>query len=202
MNLTAENGPEQPLNVDSWDGYMASKNRTLHTLYENNINNNVFISGDSHANWVSDLTWLDNSPYDPDSGAGSIGVEFGGTAVSSPSAFGENVTASAANEISKGVVADTESLQWSEGYYRGYFELQVTPELVRAHFFGMPTTKERNGGEISLANFTVKSGHNRLERGASNAVSNGVVENGFLRNGETVRTNMVYDTETGRYYTN
>jgi alkaline phosphatase D len=198
--MTVQNGAEQPLNVDAWDGYLGSKNRTLQTLYENNIGNNIVIAGDTHVNWVSDLTWLDHSPYDPRSGAGAIGVEFGGTAVSSPSSFGQNISSSAANEISKGIVGDTESLQWSEGYYRGYFELQVTAEQVRAHFFGLPTTTERGPDEISLANFTVKSGHNRLERNEDNVVSDGVVANGFLRNGEVEQSDMVYNTETGRYH--
>jgi phosphodiesterase/alkaline phosphatase D-like protein len=38
---------------------MGNRNRTLQTLYENDIGNNIMISGDSHANWVSDLVWLD-----------------------------------------------------------------------------------------------------------------------------------------------
>lgn len=201
LNMTVQNGPEQPLNLDAWDGYMASKNRTLQTLYENKIDNNIVIAGDTHVNWVSDLTWLDHSPYDSSSGAGAIGVEFAGAAVSSPSSFGENTTVSAANDISKRIVTDSESLHWSEGYYRGYFELHITPEQVRAHFFGMPTTKERNAGEISLANFTVKSGDNRLERNSNNVAGDGVVANGFLKKGEVVQTDMVHDTETGRYYT-
>lgn len=200
--MTTVNGPETPINADAWDGYLASKNRTLQTLYENNIGNNIVLAGDTHVNWVSDLTWLDHSPYDPESGDGAVGVEFGGMAVSSPSSFGENITSSAANEISKGVVTDTESLFWSEGYYRGYFELQITPEQVQAQFFGMPTTKERGSGEISLANFTVVSGANRLERNEDNVVGGGVVTNGFLKDGKTEQTNMVYDTKTGQYYEN
>lgn len=181
--MTSLNGPEQPVNLDAWDGYMASKNRTLQTLYENGIDNNIVIAGDTHVNWVSDLTWLDSSPYDSSTGAGAIGVEFGGAAVSSPSSFGENVTISDANDISKQVVGDSESLHWSEGYYRGYFELRITPEQVGAHFFGVPSNKERNDVEISLANFTVKSGDNRLERNSDNVAGGGVVANGFLKNG-------------------
>ncbi|OJJ52874.1 hypothetical protein ASPSYDRAFT_213484 [Aspergillus sydowii CBS 593.65] len=183
LNMTSLNGPEQPVNLDAWDGYMASKNRTLQTLYENSIDNNIVIAGDTHVNWVSDLTWLDSSPYDASTGAGAIGVEFGGAAVSSPSSFGENVTISDANDISKQVVGDSESLHWSEGYYRGYFELRITPEQVGAHFFGVPSNKERNDVEISLANFTVKSGDNRLERNSDNVAGGGVVANGFLKNG-------------------
>lgn len=200
LNMTLQNGPEQPVNLDAWDGYMASKNRTLQTLYDNNIGNNIVIAGDTHVNWVSDLAWLDHTPYNSSSGAGAIGVEFGGSAVSSPSSFGQNVTIPAANDMSERIVTDSESLQWSEGYYRGYFELQVTPEEVQAHFFGVPTTKERNFGEISLANFTVKSGDNRLARNTDNVAGDGVVENGFLKNGKVMQTNMIHDTETGHYY--
>jgi len=43
-------------------------------------------------NWVSDLTWLDAQPYNASSGVGAIGVEFAGTAVSSPPPFGQNIT--------------------------------------------------------------------------------------------------------------
>lgn len=202
LNLTSVYGAESPFNVDAWDGYLASKNRTLQTLYENNIGNNIVLAGDSHVNWVSDLTWLEHSPYNPNDGAGAVGVEFAGTAVTSPSSFGENITADAANEISKGLVTDTESLLWSEGYYRGYFELQITPEQVQAQFFGVPTTKERDPGEISLANFTVLSGKNHLERNSDNVVAGGVVTNGYLKYGETKQTDMVYDTKTGQYYEN
>lgn len=199
LNLTSVYGAETPYNVDAWDGYLASKNRTLQTLYENNIGNNIMLAGDSHINWVSDLTWLDHSPYNPHNGAGSVGVEFAGTAVTSPSAFGENITADAANEVSKGIVTDTESLLWSEGYYRGYFELQITPEQVQAHYFGIPNPKERAPFEVSLANFTVLSGNNHVERNSDNVVGGGVVENGYLKYGKTKQTNMVYDTKTGQY---
>lgn len=192
-------GAETPFNVDAWDGYLASKNRTLQTLYENNIGNNIMLAGDSHINWVSDLTWLEHSPYNAHNGAGAVGVEFAGTAVTSPSAFGENITADAANEVSKGIVTDTESLLWSEGYYRGYFELQITPEQVQAQYFGIPNTKVRSPDEVSLANFTVLSGNNRLERNSDGVVGDGVVENGYLKYGETKQTDMVYDTKTGQY---
>lgn len=43
-------------NTDAWDGYMANKNRTLKTLYDNNIGNNIVLAGDTHENWVADLT--------------------------------------------------------------------------------------------------------------------------------------------------
>jgi len=75
INESIAYGNVNPLDYDAWDGYQANRNRTFQTLYDNKIDNNIVISGDSHANWVSDLIWLDNHPYDPTTGNGSIGVE-------------------------------------------------------------------------------------------------------------------------------
>lgn len=62
----------------------------------------------------------------------------------------------------------------------------------------MPTIINRNPNEISLANFTVLSGANALQRNPS--PGGGVVENGALKGGKTVGTNFTRDTETGEYF--
>ena len=79
INESVAYGNVNPLDYDAWDGYQANRNRTFQTLYDNDIGNNIMISGDSHANWVSDLVWLDQHAYDPTTGDGAIGVEFAGT---------------------------------------------------------------------------------------------------------------------------
>lgn len=198
LNESIAYGNANPLDYDAWDGYQANRNRTFQTLYENNIGNNIVIAGDSHANWVSDLIWLDNHPYDPTTGAGSIGVEFAGTAISSPSPAGQNISIAAANNASNYLVRSNRELQWSELYYRGYFELHISHESVNASYFGMPTIVNRNANEISLANFTVLSGANALQRDPS--PGGGVVENGALKVGKTVMTNSTNNTATGIYF--
>ena len=50
------------------------------------------LSGNSHSNWVFDLTLDNQTGYDVTTGKGSYGVEFAGTAVSSQSPFGANAT--------------------------------------------------------------------------------------------------------------
>ena len=45
-------GNVNPLDYDAWDGYQSNRNRTLSHLTDNNIGNNIVISGDSHASWV------------------------------------------------------------------------------------------------------------------------------------------------------
>lgn len=156
------------------------------------------ISGDSHANWVSDLVWLDHQAYNPNSGAGSIGVEFAGSAVSSPSPAGQNISIAAANRASQRLIADNRELQWSELYYRGYFELHISQGSVNASYFGLPTLINRNPNEISLANFTVLNGANALYRNP--VPGGGVVRNGALKGGKTVQTNVTNSTATGLYF--
>ncbi|KIW84985.1 hypothetical protein Z517_00373 [Fonsecaea pedrosoi CBS 271.37] len=199
INESVAYGNVNPLDYDAWDGYQANRNRTFQTLYGNNITNNIMLSGDSHANWVSDLVWLDNHPYDPATGAGAIGVEFGGTAVTSPSPYGANISLARSNQASEWLVGANRELQWQEIYYRGYYELHITQEQVNAYYFGMPTVVSRNPNEISLANFTVVSGENKLHRFNGTVVPS-PVENGFVKFGHTKQTNITNATDTGVYF--
>ncbi|KAF2203455.1 hypothetical protein GQ43DRAFT_479007 [Delitschia confertaspora ATCC 74209] len=196
LNQSRASGDENPLNYDAWDGYQANKNRTLDLLYEKNIGNNIFLAGDSHASWVSDLAWLGAKPYDSVTGKGSIGVEFAGTAVTSPCPYGANITLAAANNASQWLTAANEELQWQDLYYRGYFELYISPQQVEAKYFGLPTVVTRNNWEISLANFTVKAGENKLSR----PVGGGIVESGSLKGGKLVQTNVTVDTGNGTWF--
>lgn len=182
----------QPFNTDQWDGYLSNRNRTFETLYENNIGNNIMLAGDSHANWVSDLVWLDQHPYDPATGAGSVGVEFAGTAVSS-SGFGGTIAGGDAR--SANIIRDNSELQWNEGYYRGYFELTVAKGFANASYYGVPTVAARTPLELPLANFSVVAGTNHLSR----PISNGRVLAGAVKGGVTQNNNLTYNTADGTW---
>lgn len=199
INESIAYGNANPLDYDAWDGYQASRNRTLSHLYDNKIDNTIFLAGDSHASWVSDLVWLDTHPYDPVTGSGSIGVEFAGSAVSSPCPYGQNISLAFANTASTALVAANRELQWQDIYYRGYFELNIGYDAVHASFFGLPTIATRNGWEISLANFTVLNGANKLSR-TSGVVAGGQVESGSLRGGVVTGGNLTHDTNTGKWF--
>jgi alkaline phosphatase D len=196
VDQSAAKGSENPLNYDAWDGYQSNKNRTLNHLYSNNIGNNIFLAGDSHASWVSDLVWLDEKDYNKSSGVGSIGVEFAGSAVTSPCPYGENITLATANQYSKIIESANRELQWQDLYYRGYYELHLNRESMQANYFGLPSIATRNGWEIPLANFTVVAGENKLQR----PVAGGVVESGSLKFGKTVQNNVTLDTGNGTWF--
>ncbi|KAI2640562.1 PhoD-like phosphatase-domain-containing protein [Hypomontagnella submonticulosa] len=182
------------LNGDNWNGYAANRNRTLKHLYDNKIDNTIFLAGDSHQNWVSDLVWLDERPYDSETGEGSIGVEFAGTAVSST---GYNGRIAPGRTEAQYRVGNNSMLQWQDGYYRGYFLLTVTPEKLEARYYGSPSVASRNSWDLPLANFTVVAGENKLAR----PVAGGSVEAGFLKGGETKPTNFTLNTDTWEWDT-
>ncbi|KAJ2901820.1 alkaline phosphatase [Zalerion maritima] len=201
MNVSISVGSDIVYNHDQFDGYTANRNRTLNTLYENEIGNNIFLAGDSHAAWVSDLVWLGEKEYDSETGEGAIGVEFAGSAVSSPSPAGQNISLLTANAYSSYLQTANDELQWQDLYYRGYFEPSIGYDDVNASFFGLPTSATRNGYEIPLANFTVLAGENRLHRTPDGiAAVGGVVESGSLYGGEVLGSMVALDTETGEWF--
>lgn len=195
VNESVVYGNVNPLDYDAWDGYQSNRNRTLNYLTQHNIGNNIVISGDSHASWVSDLVWLDHANYSSQTGAGSLGVEFAGSAVSSPCPYGQNITLMSANNYSDWLEAHNPELHWNDLYYRGYFELQISYDEVNASYFGLPTIINRNPLEIPLANFSVKTGANRLQR----PISGGVAESGSLKDGMIKQTNLTNNTMSGMW---
>lgn len=83
-------------------------------------------------------------------------------------------------------------------YYRGYYELQISHDAVNAKYYGLPTVVNRNPNELSLANFTILSGANALQRNP--LPGGGVVANGALKGGKVTATNITNNTETGLYF--
>ncbi|KAF4866547.1 Alkaline phosphatase D [Colletotrichum siamense] len=199
MNESLSFGAKNPFNTDQWDGYQANRNRTFEVLYEQNVSNNIFLAGDSHASWVSDLVWLGEHEYDQNTGSGSVGVEFAGSAVSSPCPAGQNISLANANVGSAWLTNANRELQWQDLFYRGYYELSIDYNAVNASFFGIPTTRIKQGYEISLANFTVIAGENKLHRQNGTAAVGGIAESGSLKNGRVVQTNITHDTGSGDY---
>jgi alkaline phosphatase D len=141
---------------------------------------------------VADLVWLGEKEYDAETGEGSIGVEFAGTAVSST---GVNAAIIPARTEAQYRVGNNTELQWQDGYYRGYIFLSIKPESVEARYYGSPSVASRNSWDLPLANFTVISGENKLAR----PVGGGSVESGVLRGGQTKPTNLTLNTDSWKW---
>ncbi|KAJ3551377.1 hypothetical protein NM688_g4736 [Phlebia brevispora] len=155
------------------------RNRILDHIQDNKIDNVLILSGDSHANWVSDLVHPNTTSYDPVTGAGSLAVEFAGTAVTSGSSFGTGIAPLAADAISQVLVVDplNADLQWSEGSYRGFFTLTLDTTTATATYWAMSNISNPNLDAFPSATFVVKTGANKLTR----PVAGGKVAAGILK---------------------
>lgn len=106
--------------------------------------------------------------YNPRTGEGSIAVEFAGTAVSSPSSYGQTLNASQYKAVSEVYVNDPTNpgLQFAEGQMRGYFRLSMTQSALRADYIGWTMAQQQlppTNGTL-LASFTVLKDTNRVQR--------------------------------------
>ncbi|KAI0054180.1 hypothetical protein FA95DRAFT_1480080 [Auriscalpium vulgare] len=164
--------------LDAWDGYRANRQRVLDHIRTGRIDNTVILSGDSHANWASDLAYPnDTTNYDSATGKGGLGVEFAGTAVTSSSSFGTGISPAAANNISEVLVAVNDDLQWSEGSYRGFFTLTINPSSLTATYYAMNNISSPNLDGFASAQFVVEPGANKIKR----PVAGGQVNAGVLK---------------------
>lgn len=157
-----------PNNYDSWDGYQANRRRMFDTIRANKIDNVILLAGDSHAAWVYDTVyqeWQNRTDlYDPKTGDGSFAVEFAGTAVTSPSSYGAKLTPTQYTAAAEKLVRINRNLAWADGEYRGYFRVDFTPHEAHATFYGIVNNTIPNSDQLSLVQFNVKRGANKLTR--------------------------------------
>lgn len=139
--MAALGAAQAPLNLDAWDGYPAERDRLYAKVRAAN-GRLVVLSGDSHAAWASNL-------HD---GEGQIGVEFGGTAVSSPQpSYSRALPGAPMGQL----VADASpDLEWCEFEPRGFFVLRLTPELAECRMIGLSTIMEPTFETSERARFT------------------------------------------------
>lgn len=71
-------GGANPLIMENWHGYPVERNQFYDNLIDNEVDNVVFVTGDFHVSIINDLNPdpTNTDSYNPDTGAGSLGVEF------------------------------------------------------------------------------------------------------------------------------
>ncbi|KAJ8078631.1 hypothetical protein PM082_012914 [Marasmius tenuissimus] len=136
--------------------------------------------------------------YNPVTGEGAIGVEFAGTAVTSSSSFGK-IPPAAADVISRDLVdGDTNlNLQWSAGFYRGFFTLTIDTESIKATYYAMRNISYPNLDAFVSAHFVVQAGANKLQRPVAGGEEN--VKAGTLKINGTKSNQMRTDTKSSRW---
>ncbi|KAN0066482.1 hypothetical protein ACQY0O_000576 [Thecaphora frezii] len=139
------------------------------------------VSDTIYKEWVNDT-----SAYDAQSGRGAIAVEFAGTAVSSPSLYGANLTLAQYKAAAAKLMSINRPLQFADGQYHGYFELEIKKYEANAYFYGILNNAQPDSDELLLAQFNVKEGANHLTRpiNGGKAPKGGVLQNSVVDYGK------------------
>lgn len=118
-----------PLNMDSWDGYPAARDRLLAAAQRADADL-VTLSGDSHNAWAFDLTH-DGRP---------AGVEVGGHSVTSPGF--EAYTPGISDDVRVSALrGSSPQLQWANTRDRGYCTVALTPDRVTADWHNVASIR-------------------------------------------------------------
>lgn len=155
------------VNPDQWDGYQAERDAILEHLRRYEIDNTVVLTGDIHSSWVMDL------PRDPDNlleynaltGAGSLGVEFVATSVTS-TGFDQVPGLTQLPQLLMAIRAANPHMQYIEGTRRGYLVMDVTHEKTSGEYWYVSTITERGGDQELAASYSVLAGTNAISRDA------------------------------------
>ncbi|MEN9304524.1 MAG: hypothetical protein RL264_2953 [Bacteroidota bacterium] len=140
-----------PVNLDQWDGYPAQRTRLYNDVLSNNIQNMVVLTGDIHTSWANDLP---GSGYNASTGAGSVGVEFVVTSVTS---------ASSPLGVPTSIISSSNPHnKWSELSKKGYLILDLNATRTQAEWWFVNSITSPSS-EVSLgAKYMVNSGERFL----------------------------------------
>lgn len=163
--------PDHPLYYDGWAGYQANRARVLDQLKRHPSLNPVVLTGDYHTLWTADLTPSDTAAigsrgdggYEWRSGNGSLGIELAVTSVTSSNGYGP-LDHAESTRVSRMLTEDNAFLKWAEGYYRGYTEVELTYEGLKANYYSLPDITTRNDKERLVATWECLAGEKRLRR--------------------------------------
>jgi alkaline phosphatase D len=145
--------PERARNLDAWDGYPAAKQRVVDVISSNNLEDVIFLTGDTHTSWAFEVapepTVAGN--YDMNTGEGAIAIEFGTPSISS-SNYDERMPLDSARMIAGKYmdVAFNPHLKYVDLTGHGYLLLTLDTEKAVAEWYYVGDIS-RPGTEEELA---------------------------------------------------
>ena len=139
-----------PLNLDSWDGYPAARDRLLRSALDAD-SNLLVLTGDSHNGWAYDLTV----------GGAPAGTEFAGQSVTSPGLESYRIDAASA-DLERALRARNPSLKWVDASRRGYLTLNLTPDRASGEWLSLDTVRARSTKLAATQSMDVVRGTRRF----------------------------------------
>lgn len=163
-------GPTYAVNVDQWDGFPAQRQRFFDEALAKNIDNIVVLTGDIHTSWANDLPYVSGVSYDnsnTNAVAGSAGVEFVGTSVTSPGlpdALSAIVTPTTAKN-------NNPNIRYVELNKKGYVIVDINKNRTQGDFYYLVTIDSANSTADFETSWYVNAGERFLRQGSAKSVA-------------------------------
>ena len=140
----SKRGAGETFHSDAWDGYPAARRRLLSATATSGAHNPVFLGGDVHSFWVTDLKADYGREQEP-----VVATEFVTTAVSS-----NPIPAALAAAIRD----ENPHIRYGLTGPRGYLRMQCTAKQVQADLRGLDDVTDVHSACRTLASFVVADG--------------------------------------------
>ncbi|MQA78354.1 MAG: alkaline phosphatase [Streptosporangiales bacterium] len=142
----ADAGPVHRTSMDSWDGYVASRERITSGWLDAKVRNPVVLTGDVHAHWASDL----KADYDdPDSH--TVGSELVCSSITSGGNGADSIPSD------HPYLTINPHLKFYNNL-RGYIRTTVTPGEMSSDFRCLPYVQEQGAAAFTRATFAIEDG--------------------------------------------
>ena len=150
-------------NDDQWDAYATERTNLYDSIFANNVQNVVVLTGDIHTSWANDLP---TSTYNGATGSGSAGVEFVVTSVTSPGlAAAQTAGASALQTLN-------DHMKYIDLAEKGYYVLDVNKTRAQADWFYVDRIDQVSPVENYGASWKTDDGSRHLTDGVVAAIPN------------------------------
>ncbi len=155
--------PSFTINLDSWDGYPHEQKKIADHITENNIENVVFVTGDTHSGWAFEVTIDPFESYDAKTSEGAFAVEFGTTSINSSNSDERNGKEAVLEHESKIVDSPVNPhLKYANLRDHGYLVLRLTEKQAKAEWNIVSTVRDKKFTTSIDKSLVVNSGEVKL----------------------------------------
>jgi alkaline phosphatase D len=144
-------GPGREVWTDGWTGYPESRRRILDRLREAKTPNPMFVGGDVHSFWVTELKSDFLDPASP-----IVASEFVGSSVTAESGF--------AQEAADAVVRELPHVKYANMTRHGFLRVDLSPARAEARLVAVLDKFDERSGVEALGTWVVEDGRPAPQR--------------------------------------
>ena len=184
------------VNSNAWDGFPLERTRVLNVIDSGNINNVVFISGDSHVSLAADVPYTpyDTTTYKKSTGFGSLCVEFAPASISRGNFNEKGLSAFLINTLLETSNLENLHHQYVELTKHGYGIMSFNNDSLHAQYYYCDILVNSNLNELGAA-LTLYDGENHWKRKDKIQTS---IENNESENNPNVVLSKLYPNPTDK----